>query len=431
MGITTLVLPMIFGALFTAQSPEAAPAPASAVGQSLIPVVVEAGRPLRLALNRRTTVNHVGQPVSATLLDPVYVHDRIALPAGTTAMGHIEILDSPSKANRARAMLAGDFSGHRLVSVRFDTLVLENGRRLEISTSTTQGVEHVTRKVAGERKRSSRSDRVKDMAIRALPYHRQFLAKGTTYAASLLAPLDLGTAEHVPHALPGTPPAPDSHLAARLLTPVGSATSPLGTPVEAVLTQPLFSSAGAVILPEGSKLAGEVTVSRPARRFRRTGQLRFLLTRVVDPDTPADGLRASLQGVETSDANRLSIDEEGGVRTTSSPARFAAPALAALAFAGTMHGRVDLDTDGMGPETEYGGVVSSTTGGFIGMSVFGVAVNQLGRPVVIVTTSIGLARSLYATVFARGAEVAFPVNTPLTLQLSPASFRSGVAGNKR
>jgi hypothetical protein len=48
---------------------------------------------------------------------------------------------------------------------------------------------------------------------------------------------------------------------------------------------------------------------------------------------------------------------------------------------------------------------------------------------VIATTSIGLARSLYTTVFARGAEVRFPVNTPLTLQLSPASVRAGVSGH--
>ena len=403
----------------------------SAPLESLVPLVVEAGRPLRFALDRRTTVKEVGQSVPATLVDAVWVHDRIVLPAGTTAIGRIVTLASPPGGTRARLMLGGDFSAHRRVSVQFEALVLADGRRVEIRTGATEGVERMALKMSGKQKQSNRSARLKDMAIRALPYHRQFLPKGTVYAAALLAPLDFGTAEHLAHAPPGTPPAPDSRLEARLLAPLGSATTSEGAPVEAVLTQPLLSAAGAVILPEGTKLAGEVTRATRARHFRRSGQLRFLLTKVTILGLAPDSLRASLQGVESGDANRLSIDEEGGVRTTSSPARFAMPALAALSLAGTMHGRVDLDTDGLGPETEYGGVVSSTTGGFIGMSVAGVALNQLGRPAVIVTTSIGLARSLYATVFARGREITFPVNTPLKLQISPASLGSQGSGQTR
>jgi hypothetical protein len=419
-SVLSLALGTMLGtqALAAAQSLESSAAPGS-----VMPIVVEAGRPLRLALDRRTTIKRVGQSVTATLVDPVYVHDRIVLKAGTRAVGHVETLQSPSRTSRLRAMLGGDFSAHRRVSVQFDALVLDNGRRMEIRTGATQGVEHIGLSVAGARKRSGRSERFEDTAIRALPYHRQFLSKGTMYAASLLVPLDFGTAEHVPHAPPGTPPAPDSRLTARLLTPLGSATSPRGTPVEAVLTQPLFSTTGAVILPEGARLAGEVTFSKRAGHFRRSGQLRFLLTRVTVPGQTSDTVRASMHSVESGDASRLSIDEEGGVSTTSSPARFATPALAALALAGTFHGRLDFDTDGAGPETEYGGVASSTAGGFIGMSVFGIAVNQIGRPVVIATTSLGLVRSLYATVFARGAEIAFPADTTLQLQISPASFR--------
>jgi hypothetical protein len=429
MTISLRMLTMAAAAFLTVEG--LAEAQANEPLESLVPLVVETGRPLRFAVDRRTTVKDVGQSITATLVDSVYVHDRVVLPVGTRATGRIVALASPAAGARARLMLSGDFSAHRHVAVRFDTLVLPDGRRLEIRTGAAEGVERMALRVFGKQKRANRSERLKDMAIRALPYHRQFLPKGTIYAASLLAPLDFGTAEHLPHAPPGTPPAPGSRLEARLLTPLDSATTPRGSPVEAVLTQPLLSSAGAVILPEGTKLAGDVTLSKRARRFRRSGQLRFLLTRATSPGTPDDTLRASVHGVETGDADRLSIDEEGGVTATSSPARFATPALAALSFAGTMHGRIDLDTDGLGPETEYGGVVSSTTGGFIGMSAAGIALNQLGRPVVIATASLGLVRSLYATVFARGREIVFPSNTPLTLQISPASLRSKGAASTR
>lgn len=422
---------MMTAAALLAVSGPAAALQAQEPLESLVPLVVEAGRPLRFALDRRTTVEEVGQSIAATLVDPVYVHDRVVLPAGTSATGRIVALVSPPGSVRARLMLGGDFSAHRRVRVQFESLTLPDGRQLEIRSGATEGVERVGLKMFAKQKRADRSERLKDNAVRALPYHRQFLPKGTIYAAALLSPLDFGTAAHLPHAPPGTPPAADSHLEARLLTPLDSATTSQGTAVEAVLTRPLLSSAGGVILPEGTKLAGEVTLSKPARYFRRSGQLRFLLTRVAIPGASADNLRASLQGVETGDADRLAIDEEGGVTSTSSPARFATPALAALSLAGTLHGRVDLDTDGLGPETEYGGVVSSTTGGFIGMSAAGIALNQIGRPVVIATTSIGLARSLYATVFARGREIVFPMNMPITLQISPASLRSNGAGSIR
>src|SRR5260221_11712424 len=57
---------------------------------SLIHLIVPAGTPLRLALDEEITIRKAGQQVTATLLEPVYAFDRIVVPAGAQAVGHID-----------------------------------------------------------------------------------------------------------------------------------------------------------------------------------------------------------------------------------------------------------------------------------------------------------------------------------------------------
>jgi hypothetical protein len=130
-------------------------------------------------------------------------------------------------------------------------------------------------------------------------------------------------------------------------------------------------------------------------------------------------------GIESSTGDRVSVDEEGGIGSTSSKMRFAAPGLAALALVGATHGRPDFDTDTAGmSEMHYGGAASGTLGGFIGLGAIGVAVNSLGRYVTVATTVFGLSRTVYTTVFAKGREVTFPKDTSILVQLAPGRGRS-------
>jgi len=410
-----------------------------------IPLVVDAGRPLRVALDRKITVKRVGQPVTATLIEPVYAHDRIVVPMGTKVIGHIEKLESAPKGTRVRAILSGDFTPPRYVRLQFDTLVLSNERTMPIQTSVTEGSENVTLQVAGASKRKGivsrargeiareakqavsavkapgKLERLKDMAIRSLPYHPRYLRKGTVYSARLLSPLEFGSGTPTSRAAAGTAPAPESILNARLMTPLHSATAPPGTAVEAVVTQPVFSADRQLILPEGARLMGQVTFSKPARRFHRHGQLRFLFESVHAPDGNSEKLLASLYSVESRQGDRVALDEEGGATTTSSKARLIAPGLAALALVGSMHGRLEYDPDDVGPELEYGGVGSSTLGGFLGLSVMGIGLNQLGRPVTVGIGVVSVARTVYSTVFGKGRDISFPADTSIQVQLAPGS----------
>jgi hypothetical protein len=430
-----------------------APLVAQAVDPPSVRLVVDAGRPLRLALDDSVRVKRVGQPVTATLIEPVYAYDRIVVPVGTKAIGRIEQIEGPRTWKRVRAALGGDFSPTRRVRLQFDSLVMDDGETVSMHTAVTEGIERVSLSVAGGSDKKpgavarlgqraaeevasqakeaasvitapGKMERLKWMAIGALPYRPQILRRGTVYSARLTDPLDFGAVVPIARAPAGTAAAPGSILRARLLTTLDSATTARGTRVEAVLTQPLFAGAASssdrqLILPEGTMLRGEVTFTRRARHFHRHGELRFLFESVQAPAQPTEALLASLQAVEANYDGRLVIDEEGGTTSTSSKARMAAPALAALALVGTFHGHLDYDTDGAGPEMAYGGVASSSLGGFLGMGVIGISLSAISRPVTIAISVIGMMRTTYAALFGKGREIVFPADTVIQVQLAP------------
>src|SRR5206468_10610537 len=171
-------------------------------------------------------------------------------------------------------------------------------------------------------KESGRMNRLKQAMVDRAPYHRQTLEKNTAFDAKLLAPLTFDKAVERAWAPEGSTPAPDSILHARLSTTVDSGTADRGTPLEAVLTQPVFADDGRLIYPEGTRLAGEVTFARKARRFHRNGQLRLLFERSEVPGQDSVPLLASLHAVNVSGDDRVSLDEEGGAAVTNSNARF-------------------------------------------------------------------------------------------------------------
>jgi len=166
-----------------------------------------------------------------------------------------------------------------------------------------------------------------------------------------------------------------------------------------------------------------VTFTKRARHFHRHGQLRFVFEGVQSPDRDAEKLRASLYSVESRRADRVAIDEEGGATSSSSPARLIAPTLAGLVLAGSLNGRLetDVDLDDVGPEMEYGGVASSSVGGFLGWGSLGVALSQVARPLTIGIAVVGLGRTAYANIFSKGREISFPVDTPIQVQLAPGA----------
>jgi hypothetical protein len=410
-----------------------------------IALVLEPGTPLRVALDDRLTVERVGQAVTATVVDDIYAYDRIVIPKGTQAIGHIARLDELSKGIRTMRLLNGDFSRLHRIAIQFDTLVFSDGRRMSLATTPVIGVPGMRRataempesdgkvdraRKAAEREVSDRvhaitdrnkMERLREYLVDSLPYHREHLPRGTLYAAELAEPLSFGTTTDDNRAAPDAVPMPGSMLRARLVSPLSSATSGRGTAIRALLTEPVRSADGKLMLPAGTELGGEVTFTRAARRLHRNGQLRFLFQNVRVSAGEEQPLQASLAATEVGQG--VAIDEEGGVHATETKARFAAPVIAAVILKGTFAN--DPIEAGEIPDSSLGApganVLGRGAGGFIGLGVIGIALSQTGKGPAVALGLYGLGRSVYSNILGKGRDVVMPAGTPLQLQLSPVA----------
>lgn len=412
-----------------------------------IELTVAAGRPIRVALDQSVRLTQVGELITATVEQTVYAYDRIVLPAGTVVHGHVAQLIGPTKSARVRALLGGNFSPPRRVVLDFDS-VLVNGAFVPLESVVTASAGRVRQTTAKDDgatsgvaaavkqrerdalatlKEPGKMSRLKQMLVSRLPVHPQYLQEGTVYTLQLKAPLRFGPVTPTPVAPPGTQPAPDSVLSARLVTPLSSEKSERGTAVVAVLSEPVFSATHELVLPEGAVLEGEVTFARPARRWHRNGQLRFLFEQTRPaPTQDASPMLASLYSVEASQDARVAIDEEGGASATSSKTRFIAPAIAVAALRGSTEEhtrRFDNDGDpydlGQVPATVPGNPAGRALGGFFGFGLIGVAFSQVSRPVGIAFAAVGAAKAVTTNIFGRGTNVSFDAGTPIQVRLAP------------
>lgn len=434
-------------------------AAAQAQEPSTVSLTVNAGRSIEVVLDQRITIKNVGQPVAGTLVEPLYAFDRVVVPAGTRVLGHVAALEDFSKITKTRAVLSGDLTPMHRVVLQFDSFAFDDGRTLAIQTrvktevphlkrtsappteheteadeSTVRRAEHeaknyVAQSVAGAKQKGrdilaeitqpGRTERAKQAVIERLPYHPQAINAGTGYHAELLSPMDFGLVVPAEPAAPDDRPAPSSILNARLVTTLDSSKTPRGTAIQAVVSEPVFSADHHLIFPEGTILEGEVTYAKPAKRFHRNGQLRFLFERVQLPSGDPAPLLASLQSAHTSDDDNMVLDDEGGAKLENSKTRFIAPALALLALRGNLDRHDHLDPDGDGHVIHSDNPVAVSAGGFFGLGLLGIPLSHLAPPVGLGLSIFGTAKTVYSNILAKGREVQFPADTPVQLQLAP------------
>ena len=271
----------------------------SAPGATTVP----SGVPLRVALERRVAIKRVGEPIRGRLVEPTYVFDRVVLPAGSVVEGHIAEIGGVPARRRLKAILSGNFTPPREVRAQFDTLVLSDGSRLSLRTSLSRGTAHTVRigktRKKPEERASTPQDRAAILAFKApgkmsqlkstlfdmLPYHPQAWPAGTLFNSVLQEPLSAPARSHVDARTdyPAVSEPEAQEVSARLLTPLSSATARRGAPVEAVVTRPVFSTDHALLIPEGSRLLGDVVEAQPARFLHRNGKVLFVFRQIKLP----------------------------------------------------------------------------------------------------------------------------------------------------
>ena len=412
-------------------------------GPDSILLSVNSGTPLRVALENEIAIKKVGQPIRARVVEPVYAFDKLVVPVGSEVTGRITKIDNPSAEKRAEALLNADLTPARDVTVTFDELILPGGNQMPIKTNVSAGISqavHLAAKESEAEKKGPASKAIEDArrqiqqewdtgmeqiktpgkfhraeryAMAQLPYHIQYAPAGTRYNAELLEPLNFGTENSSPQLLSsvGTAPPAGSIVHALLTTPLNSATAKKGEPVDAILSQPLFSENHELILPQGTRLEGLVIQVRPARGFKRNGELRFVFRKMELPEGAEKSVTASLEGVEVGRGDNMELDSEGGAHSVSPKTRYLSTGISiALAAASAV------------PDFDEGLHGSGTTGtraaaGGAGYRLIGIALSLAvhSRPLSIGLGSYGAALSIYTHFLSRGQEVVFPKNTPMEI----------------
>jgi hypothetical protein len=415
------------------------------------------GTPLRIVLDQRSRISHVGEPVRGHVVETVYAFDEPVIPAGSVASGLVTAIAPVSRVRRARAYANGDFSPLHQYQVTFNRLRLPDGTVLPIRTTASPGaaeVVHLVTKEAKDRDERARKNaaarsvdaakqevkdraqqanttaheaadeirtpgrlhRLKQYLLRQSPYKHQYVAEGTRFNASLEEDLDFGavarTAEQLA-TLGGVPPA-DTVLHARLVMEVSSETAERGNPVVAQLTEPLYSADHRLLLPVDSRLIGRVLEAKPARHLHRNGELRIIFEQIELPGGGLQPVQGTLEGVEVERAAHLKLDEEGGAHATDSKTRYLSTGVALLLAAVAAHpdaerGSVDQAGD---PAVRAGAGASGLglAGTLIGLAAKSNAVS-------IVFSAYGASASVYTNFLSRGRNVVLPKNAPLEIGL--------------
>jgi len=409
---------------------------------------VPSGTTLQVALDEEVRVKRVGQPIHGRLVEPLYAFDREVVPVGSEVLGRITEIEGVSGTKRFLAALNVDFTPTRKVQVEFGEIILADGTHIPMESMVTPGsgrpIQLVTTVDNGRKKsaKDAASQRMKEAiqeakrrwqaamkqvkepgkmrrlgryAVAQLPVHPQYLDAGTVYFAELTEPLDFGRNPLTAPTVPSTedPPPPCSLLAhAQLVTPLSSATAQKDAPVEAILSQPVFS-AERLIFPQGTLVKGTVVQAQPARSLARNGKLRIVFHELVPPAGTQQEVAANLEGVQAGTGQRVKLDLEGGTRSTAPKTRYLTTGLA-VALAVVSYQDRDFED---GVTDTRGNASQGAAGGAAGFKLVGIVVGAFvrSRPLALGMGIYGAARSGYSHFLARGREVVFPKGTAMEI----------------
>lgn len=424
-----------FTAFACAQSLESRPAPQPAQPAqqpATVEPVLARGTSLQVEISRHYPVK-VGEPIEAHLMHPIYAGGKLVVPRNTVLEGRVTALHPDAK-TRWHARLRGDFTPYHNVQVQFDKLMLSSGAVPIAAAHVANGAPVLRLSAPGVSPKQSfiarrwseaktsmhdriayftapgKGDRALEMLYHQLPYHPERIARNTAWSFELTAPVNLPEDTASPPApaptVSGTGKAEVWSVNATLSRDLTSATARPGDPVEALVVEPVFDKDHQLVVPQGSKLVGKVSIAKPARSFGRNGKLRFTFQQVQFPEGYRREVEGALAGAATEKAQNLSLDAEGTITPRNQSSAIAPLMLTLLA------GRA-LDQDG---NLTAGTGVASNGFGLVGRIV-GIAAGD--RNLAAGLGYYAAALSVYDNFLHSGRDVVFPRDTRIEIETTP------------
>jgi hypothetical protein len=383
-------------------------------------LVVDPGNDFRATLERGVRLKSVGQPITARLLEPVYVGEDLAVPAGSTIKGHVSAISTAPMRKRTRRLLDGDFTPPKTAHVTFDQLVLSDGTTVPIHTDSAVALGSVAnsqylpksqrpgmrQKLKGATvplRAPNKLQRLGEAVVTSLPYHPEYIDQGTVFDAALLAPVTIPT-EAQPTA--GSPQIASDYVHLHLLTPVNSSTSTAGMQIEAVVSQPYYQADHQLLYPAGTRIAGTVEKASSAGWMKRNGSLVVAFRSVQMPDGTTRDIHSTVGGIQAERSEALDVGKEGELKaTTSTLARLLAP----VSLIGPSRAVADMTTQ----KTAW----SRSGEGRKGFGLLGAGAAQASVGTAIGFGYFGAAKKLCDAFITKGSNVELPIHTPIFLRL--------------
>lgn len=410
------------------------------------PIQIPSTTPFSVELLRHVPMR-TGESLQGRLLYPIYVENRIAIPAGTVLRGSVVQLNA-DRSRRIHSRLRGDFTPFHIPVVRFDRLVLPGGTLQQIASVNTKDGAPLLRlsPPPGKKKGSflsrqldqekealksdvaaitapGRGDRFVQFLYTQLPYHPERIDSGTAWTVELAQPLELRSGPPGAHPVvsretePGGEKPDDAtpqdsaawRLRAYLQQTMSSGNEKSGDTFQAVVAEPVFNPDHSLVVPQGAVLIGEVTQAKPARSFGRQGRLRFHFKELKLPTGFSQPVEAALAGIDSNKSANLQVDSEGGVQPQSRN-RVVLPLVFTL-----LAGRA-YDEDG---NHVLNGALGSNGLGLVGR-VVGIVTSSSSRNVGGSIGMYGALLAFYDLWLAHGHNVVFVKNTRIEVTIAPS-----------
>lgn len=412
----------------------------SSTNAHLLPV----GTPLSVRTDTTSPLRR-GQVIRGSLIYQVFSDNRLALPTGTFLEGTVIDLE-PDRHHRLESGLRGDFTPFHTPTISFTRLILADGSAIPVSTKLamngaplfslvppppqTGGFVHqqyaMVKQMAKDRiavvTGPDKRDRLVQYLYTQLPYHPQRIAKGTAWTVETTQPILLSTS---PSKTENSQDAYNSAsqkavtaaavkrfdqapwiINANLKESLSSINTAQGTVIHATVMEPIHFSDGTLAVPQGAVLEGAVTQARPARRFGRSGILRFDFRQLQFPDQAvAQNVQTSIQGIDALGGKNLALDFEG--RAKPKPQDKVVVPLILFALASR-----PLDRDGGGDSFGKNAVASNS----LGLAGFLVGTAGGWRNVASGIGYYGTALSVYNRWIKRGEEISFARDTRILVE---------------